>query len=506
MSLADEPSPATNRLLDTSLSRIGDRGFNSLSESDLHVLPSYSVESISLFEDSIIQGIYMIGSLPWEEDHHPHLLFSLPEGDQESGSLVSFCIDKSDVKSQVPIDSKEKFMSEILGEINDDQIEFFTLYFPTFTNSPYYYCAKFTANSFTIPLLCHGRKMDALFNSVTNNSLPTTRICIAIRSKFPYPDLYFNFIKYFLKCELLGRKKISNLLEMFYQTGEFKEAVNQYRKSYDLKTLLSDWPYSFRNLMTELVGIALAKRFGEEHKQITIEHQKLDKFIWNHPTIDPPIDNFILFSIQSILRYLTPEQFLQMFSAIVLEKKIIIYGKNREIITNIVNSIHYIISPFSISIPILSILPSNTSEILNSHSPMIMGSSRKPVDKSGLFFLVDLEDKSVILPELFLLFPRYEQILSSLTDVWDLYAENASHAALTIRDITNGLMKDFDEALSFSITVDYNEIYQRSANFHPEIFVSYFLANDISFIKEFLNTIYVQNYIRLKCDEILTEE
>jgi hypothetical protein len=61
-----------------------------------------------------------------------------------------------------------------------------------------------------------------LLSRMTTSSAPTTEICIAIRTKFPFYKLFVGFINWTLESDMIARMQVSHFIERFLEGREHR--------------------------------------------------------------------------------------------------------------------------------------------------------------------------------------------------------------------------------------------------------------------------------------------
>jgi hypothetical protein len=102
---------------------------------------------------------------------------------------------------------------------SSSQGTFRVLYFPKDPISPYFFTYSFLVSPLTIPAFTHSLSLQELMTHISATSCPTTEICIAIKTRFPFCDLFYHFIIWLLESETVSRMEVCDIVEQ-HLTGE----------------------------------------------------------------------------------------------------------------------------------------------------------------------------------------------------------------------------------------------------------------------------------------------
>lgn len=127
---------------------------------------------------------------------------------------------------------------------------------------------------------------------------------------------------------------------------------------------------------------------------------------FGHPGFD------ILFS------FLTPKDIVTLYSALLLEEKIVVTGDNLFLITNVIMSFLFLISPFKPCVPFSPILPDteHTRDLFGSPTPFISGFDGELPPLDEYTTVVDLNQRRVI-RDITTIIPNSQKVIQELTDL-----------------------------------------------------------------------------------------
>lgn len=447
---------------------------------DANFLLRYSTDNFYNF----ISGFYIYGGYPWGKSDEPSLLFSYPESSIIASKFSSFCLPYGLNHTRVRCD----LLSSAYDQSQIDDSEFFTLYFPENSEAPYLFCLKFSANPLTMPTICHTFTIFQLLEHCNVYNMPYCEFCIAIQSKYPNSQLFSKFLKWILISEMTSRLQISNVLESFY--------------SGDLISNIIIWPESHHNSFLDCLNSFFYRNTPQECEKILIDKKPYPIFEWVAPRCLNAYYPMASRCLGNIIKFLDIDNFWKLFSAMLLERSIIIYHPKPEIVCDAIISLHFLIKPLVWACSTISILPPSLSDLLNIPNPIIMGTSMAIDEINCGWIFVDMKKNSVFTDEDIILHPKKDKFLADFskkyTDISNSCKPDSS-STIEILEACNSYVKEIVELLNKSIISDFSDPLNVQSKFYEEMYLQFFDINERDFLHHFCTSQMVMLHIEQLC-------
>lgn len=289
---------------------------------------------------------------------------------------------------------------------------------------------------FIIPLLIN------LFQDKNKNSTPINlsdikSISFAFISKAPYFNTLFRLLEI---CTQVATGFLSLPDKEMYTT------------KYDSN--LSPPMYSFLSLIfkmdcNEFINFSKDNNFKMHHMLTgSISSTGRRNFMFcassfGHPGFD------ILFS------FLSPKDIVNLYSALLLEEKIVVTGDNMFIITNVIMSFLFLISPFKPCVPFSPILPDteHTRDLFGSPTPFITGfdGDLPPLDEYTT--VVNLTQRKVI-RDIKTIIPNSQKVIQELTDLVYNEENTVPKNAKARKEFWNEMRSDYLDVCEYEMSLD----------------------------------------------------
>ena len=164
---------------------------------------------------------------------------------------------------------------------------------------------------------------------------------------------------------------------------------------------------------------------------------------FGHPGFD------ILFS------FLTPKDIVNLYSALLLEEKIVVTGDNLFLITNVIMSFLFLISPFKPCVPFSPVLPDteHTRDLFGSPTPFISGFDGELPLLDEYTTVVNLNQGKVI-RDINIIIPNSQKVIQELTDL--VYTEDnlVPKNLKAKRDFWNEIRSDYLDVCEYEMSLD----------------------------------------------------
>ena len=470
-------------------------------------------EKIEIF----IHRIFFSGISPWEnENTPPHLFYLIPFDSKLFDPVSQFCFPHGAKFMKQKINSSAELINQCLTQPIIDDIEFFTLYFPSIIDYPYFYCCRFMGNQFTMPTISHDLGIEEIFSLIENKEIPTSQMCICIQTNSKEQMLYYKFIMWMLECEKIGKYSISPILDSFYLKIQNDQEFNLM----DFEQYKCLWPQKHREAFSALLAENLFSFIPNKGESIIIDKPPFPRFEWTRISLYPDEDNddltLSLPSLKQVLSNFSPQHldiFISLINSLLLEDIIVIYSKNIQLVTSAILLCHFLIKPLKWVNPSISLLPDSAVDIFESPLSYIVGIDKIiPQIKNDdvVFFNLDEKDpkncvkinkkKNIIsFPSVFNLFDQLK-VFFTKDNLNNLKTKNDNYdIEKSVLNITNNFVKELLNPLRASIITDYTNPKHAESRFLPELFLKHFDPESRVFVNRFINTQMMQFHIELEC-------
>lgn len=452
-----------------------------LGSDDAQFLRNYSADNFFNF----INGFYIFGDYPWGKRDEPNLLFAYPSNNNLLASKFStFCLPYGLGRSRVRCD----LISCAYDKNQIDESEFFTLYFPENNEAPYLFCLRFRANPLTMPTICHSFSIFQLLEHCNAYNMPYCNFCLAIQTKYPNRSLFSKFLKWILISETTARLQISNVLDSFY--------------SGDLISNIIIWPETQHNSFLECIGSFFSRSAPQELEKLLIDKKPYPIFEWTVPqtsNVYYPMVSRCLFRVISLLNI---TNFWKLYSAMLLERSIIIYHPKQKVVCDTIISLHFLIKPLIWACSTISILPPSLYDLLNIPNPIIIGTSEPMNEINCGWVLVDLDKNSIFTDEEIIAHPKMSNFFADFSRKYS-YIKNEhkkdTEALIEILEACNSYVKEMIDLLNKSIITDFSDPLNVQSKFFEEMYLQFFEHDERDFYHNFCTSQMAMLHIEQLC-------
>ena len=434
--------------------------------------------SAPLFED-----FYIIGPKSFGLDPKPTILYHFPEetkGDQSFLHKFVF-VDglhwenisaKTDQEAEFHLSSEYSEREEIVVTRTEAG------------KTTFIYCLRFRGSAFTRPAIKDEELLeDAAFYRKTG-LLPSCKFAFCFVSIHPFHSLLFPFLNLLLDIEIKYRISAMNLYTVARNA--------QYRKS-GVGADIVYWPEStvdFRTACLKQLYTSILPTFGE---QICFCFAGSRPTYWKMPKRQDVDFQFAEWGIKALLDWISLADFLTLLAFLLTENYIAVVGSNVEQISKCVTVLPHLIRPFFWTCPVISLLPADLTDILDSPIPTILGLHlRYSQYAPASALIIDLDHHKLILPQdsPAIKLPRESTIASLLAPLWESRINEMPLSVcttvlrITFEFITDSLVKPNVNALVTKVT----EEGTIGTIFIPEVFYSFFSQSDKDFLDRIMET------------------
>lgn len=289
--------------------------------------------------------------MPWENSSKSQTLYQHNADESVLQTIPHYCLPDGIQNSSKSYSRKNLLLADIYKAL---QLELFTLYFPTIEVAPFFYCCRYYVNNFTIPSLAHSLSFTELIQKMEENSLFFSQICIVIQSNFQLQNFFFSFLEWITEVEFIGSKKLP-VIEKFFNKEEILPENSK---------IFNEHRFIVQSFLQSCFQI-------ENPTQINFSQHPYPNFEWKkEDNLEEDIP-MICSCLSHLITTLNPANFLTLWSALLLEYHIVIYGTNIQKVSSIVLALNYLLIPLKWSFSSVSFLPKDQYDYLDSPTPFI---------------------------------------------------------------------------------------------------------------------------------------
>jgi len=312
----------------------------------------------------IFEHFILIGPKDFDSRGKIDVLYEYPEkkDGQCQFALPEFLFGEDSQKSFIKINKQDDLLSHYL---NSNEITDKILLIHSSAGVQYYlYCMKFLATPITLPAFLSPNLTNVILKNRDKKALPISTYAYCIATSHPFPDLYFSLLQQIMQYETVIRNSPKDV-SLLNPSTELRGDADP----------MDYWPltafFSRKKFLEALYDLPLPNFCGVF--KISSHSTRLQPIKWEMPMAGDVRRSVILFSSSSVLDWISVNQFIDLFSALLLENSIVVVGDSIGQITEAVTFLTQIITPFVWACPLSTIVPPCLLGFLNSPMPTIAG-------------------------------------------------------------------------------------------------------------------------------------
>lgn len=464
-----------------------------------HAADAYSFDglqrSIALTDDydNLIEGVVVLGAFPWDHDKSPRILASFPENQPSVDGLIDFCFPKKTAGTEpTRIGDVVELMPLALSQPARRDLDFFVLYFANSDQCPYYYCVRFRASPFAVPVFCHNLDLERIFECVSGKVVPETELVLVVRSRFPYQELYFQMLKWLIEIDKINRADLANFIDKLdFFKGNFKKAVDDIvRNPTEKVSQMPRWPSDVRPEVTAVITRLLDEHLSEGHYGVRIDIENYPEFAWERAPSERNDLPLGWFALASLVENMSPDVYLQLVEALCLERKVVVYSKRNSRAAHGVLALKYMRYPLPQSIPVVSLLPVGSEELLDNDEPMIVGTEKLPSQRGPNFVILDVDNQTIDPVTPLIDIPNKVALREAVVQAIALYATDRTAGARQLLGITNRAVNELTYPIKYAFQARENGIV-----FDADAYKTCFAAEARDFVEKLIRTTAFEAYV-----------
>jgi hypothetical protein len=355
-------------------------------------------------------------------------------------------------------------------------------YFREQEDAPYLFFVRFTAISLTVPAIAHELGLGALLAHLTRNSTPTSEICLAVRSRYPFHGLFEGFFRWMLEAERVSR------LAIF-------PAIDQHLTSPKSPLLdLPLWPDAHRQHFEATIISSFKAPPPGTGQRFQIDQLPFPEFAWTRPSTPKPWHPLAVHVLPELVRFVKRELFPTLFTAVLLEKTVIVYHTDDRVVSNIIMALHFLLKPLRWASSSISLLPACLDDLLNAPNPFLIGSIR-PQQLQPESVYADLVKGDIRVADGPL--PVYSPMVELprlFRSCWDP-AKDLTPVLTECHKIVEALIAPVVR----SIMTDFSDRTQAKSSFYRELYLKHFPLSERAFLQALCETQTFQMHLEQEC-------
>ena len=462
---------------------------------------SYSFDglqrSINLEDDDrLLEGILVLGAFPWDKDQSPRILASFPEPEPSSETLLQFCFPKKTAAAEpVKVTDLSELMPLVTSRPSPRDLEFFALYFANSDQCPYYYCCRFKASPFSVPVICHELNLEQVFQHASGKLVQETALVLVVRARFPYQELYFQMLRWLIDVDKMGRAELPNFIDKLdYFKGNFKKAEDDVKRNPTEKIdQMPRWPVEVREHMLGVIHRLLGERLTEGHHSVRWDIENFPEFVWERAPSERNDLPLGWFALASLMENMSPDVYLQVVEALILERKVIVYSKRNSRAAHAVLALKYMRYPLPQSIPVVSLVPAGSESILENQDPMIVGTEKVPEARGANFVVLDVDAQTIEASEPLLDIPNRTALREAVVRAIAVYATDKTAGARQLLGVTNRAINELTYPIKYAFHVVDDA--SHAVIFDKDVYRACFTPDASEFLTRLMQTKSFEDYV-----------
>ncbi|OHT17318.1 hypothetical protein TRFO_12471 [Tritrichomonas foetus] len=465
---------------------------------------------------SIIEGVYIIGTYPWQSFDEPtRLLFNSKFSFDDS--IIPFIFPHGRKIFRKQFVNPNEMLSEVF-EDDDKNGNFVTLYFPEKTNCPYLYCYKYCVSPLTLPSITHEFSLQELISHMTCSDVPYCEICVAIQSKLPYDTLFKNMIFWYLKCETISRIEAYDLIESALLQGKesnHKKDFSPLPLNSGGSILLQDipdspttqipacgWPEKNALKIKNIIKATANRMMPQPNETITLDFSPFPIFEWTRPMSVKSYFPFARTCIYELVSRVSPPALAMILGTLALEKSMVIYHNHEEVVSRVILALHYMLKPLRWVSGSISILPKSLIDLFHAPNPLLIGTSLPPSDQTidyANFVFIDLVKCEITVNDAIPDIPFEYTFEEDVKDVWDEIKDPQDPKLNRIIMAANLAIRDILGPAEASIVSDFSDIDNTTSKFVQELYLEQFDPMAREYLTTFSETQMFHLHVEQEC-------
>jgi len=453
------------------------------------------IQRNSDFFQSIMETFVIMGKFPWNSNEENQVLYRYPSYDSESDSYIPFIFPKNKEIKSLAIKMDQLFDLFEPNDIKD--VEYEVQYFPENNNSPYLFIGRILVCPLTLPIICHDFDLPFLLSQCKDNILPYAEICIVIKSKMPFHSLFFSLIKWFLQCDAVMRMKAFNEIESFISHGIIPD-----RSKTDGDSILSPayyWPNASRTQFIEVITFIRSITPPKDEEIVIFDEKPFPLFKWQRCSSTKAYFPLARYCLQCLMDCISPDIIVILFSALCLEKSIIIYHPSSTVVSKCILSLHFMLRPLRWVFSSVSVLSQKLSDLLSSPTPFLAGAVFPIAEITSDMVYLDIENKKLKLGQSLPQFPYSNKLMLELKALWTDAKESKDNSLQDALQSFNICIRNMLSPCEASIISDISTQENTMSHFIIELYLGHFPQENRQYQEFFSKTQMFQLHIEQEC-------
>jgi hypothetical protein len=228
---------------------------------------------------------------------------------------------------------------------------------------------------------------------------------------------------------------------------------------------------------------------------LEIDLPPLRVFRWTRPRVTKNYFPLARRVLADVVQYIDQSVFAHVFSALLLEKTIVVYHPSEEVISNVILALHFTLRPLRWASASISVLPEKLEDLLSAPSPMLIGRSRELKEMQPWFVYLDLADQGLSMDGDFPLLPEHREMQKALKPLWQRRVGDL----IEILHWTSKIVTKYIEPITSAIESHVNENGRVQSMFCREMYIERFARKEKDFANAFAGTQMFQMQVEQDC-------
>ena len=441
--------------------------------------------------DPLFEHFCILGPKSFHGSAKPVCLYEYPKTDKPEHYVEKFCFVDGLKFANLKLPDLTDIQTHVIRP-NPNQEEVLFMNAGT-EKSMFSYCLRFRASPWTRPALIDDAYEDDVRFYQERGLYPTCLFAFCFVSTHPFHSLLFGVLRALVEWEAKARAESENIY--------FMMGPREVSKDMKFKYFWPDCVVQSREAVLKALqevrlpqfGVDLELKIGDEGRQIGMN--------WRMPVKEELHLQMAIWGKSPLIDWITVDDLLKLLAAVMLENYIVVLGHRTVNVIHTVTLIPQLISPFVVTSPVITMLPPDMFELMESPMPSIVGICAKfrPKVPEGRV-VIDLDNKVISFPDILRL-PRAKNLKMVLEPIWGTRDREfgRSTAETIIRLIHEFMETEFSAAIMRSMVTKACKDGAEGTRFVPELFLPLFSAKEKMFIESWMETLQFQSFKEQRC-------
>jgi len=259
------------------------------------------------------------------------------------------------------------------------------IFLSNYNNITYYiYCIRFRANPFTRPALDDSSLLSDIIFYRNIGTGPSCLFAMCFVSTHPFNSLIFDLLKFMMLLESSSRIESGNLFYLASKDTPGSDPIG------------GTWPESSIMLREKFLSKLYDLSLPPMGEKLILSINSEEKIVWKMPHQCDIYSTITIWGCYPILNWIELNDFLSLLFDLLLEKYIVVSADSPNDVVRTVLFLTRILSPFSWVCPIMSVIPEELYDYIDTPMSSIIGiCPKKPIELPENRVVIDLGQKLI---------------------------------------------------------------------------------------------------------------